>query len=581
MAGERKGKTYEAIVKLVLDRLAADGVVTEPIHWNVRPDGMTIEPDFTIGADRNRPRLLLLVTHSGSAKESEKKFWRNIGELAEAKSTLKDVPRVLSIAFDAEIKQDLKVVQASAFDGQLIAGDQPYGAGLEEWIDENHGALPTPGDEKVVALAGIAKTDKALKGALAALKQDIKVLLKGHQPALDHLWKAHRQRPATEAPTAKETFYRRGFTKAMVLGVKPSDMAKPLKGNWDWALPLGLVKKSLVGYRVVDEDLLWLSKSPLREVDPKSWAGTYVSQGFRDQVQKVRSVALLSEFQRYVVEHLEELQTTTGMNKHLTLLYKNPGLGLTLPKGVPAPTGVWLFDYVGALVKAKAKKSQAFGFSAFSSHAKSAATKVGNMDLGTWCTCFMNQFFTRKAGFSAPIAAVAYVSEVLAEQVAKFTAKGIENLAAELQERYVKKELVAVLLTHRGFDPIGCLVEKVIGTEPMSRVRYQAGFAERCGIGGSAASTSVLVVRNSLINWQSAHESHTNDKRKELCGRAPALRYAWNPGSSTFAPRRGIKKLILIVDGTWSQEDLRALAKSGWDDILYPDQLEELVSKLA
>lgn len=581
MAGERKGKTYEAVVKVVLDRLATSGVIKEPIHWNVRPGAMTIEPDFTIGSDADNPSMVLLVTHSGSAKESEKKFWRNMGELAEAKSALKKVPHVLSIAFDAEIKQALKEVQEAAFDGQLIVGDLSYGSALEDWIDANHAALPTQGAEKADAIQALTADDKALRTVLVALTKDVRKLLDRRQPALEQLWAQHRKRAKAEVSPAQDTRYRKGFTKAMVLGIPPAEMQRPLKGNWDWATPLGLVRKSLAGFKVVDEDLLWLASSPLRSINPSDWAGSFVSQGFRDQVQKVRSVSLLVEFQRYVSENLAELQSTAGMRKHLSSMHVDPSQGLALPAGVPAPTGVWLFDFIGALVKAKAKKSQAFGYSAFSNHEKSAQSKVGNMNLGTWCTCFMNQYFSRKADFVPPKAAVDFVAEVLAEQLRRFTATTIQSLSAEIQERYIAKELTAVLLTHRGFDPIGALVMSRPELAQATDVRIQSCFAERAALGGSGASTGVVVAKTTLINWQSAHDSHTNDKRKELCGRAVSLRYAWDSSKSRFVARPGVRKLVLIVDGTWTQDDLDALAKAGWDEILYPDQLDKLGKTLA
>jgi hypothetical protein len=83
-----------------------------------------------------------------------------------------------------------------------------------------------------------------------------------------------------------------------------------------------------------------------------------------------------------------------------------------------------------------------------------------------------------------------------------------------------------------------------------------------------------------LINWQSAHHSHTNDKKKELCGRAVALRYSWDSKTNTFIPRPGIKKLILVLDGTWKQGDLDALVRAGWDEIFYPDEMDKLAKAI-
>lgn len=547
MAGERKGKAHEALVKLALDRLRADSTIKAPVQWNVRPEAMSIEPDFTIGADSNNPDALILVTHSGSTKNSDMKFWRNMGELAEAKSSLQSVPTVCSLVFDAEVKEDLKTVQSAAFDGHLIVGDRPYGTALIAWIDEHHDALPARGEEKVEALAGWRATDKNFQKWFAQFQRDVHALLAARQPALSQLWAMHRKRTGGAVPDARNTYYRRSLTKAMALGIKPTEMLKPLKGNWEWAVPLGLLKKSLVGYKVVDEDLLWLAKSPLKDLEPTQWLDGQVTDGFKAQLQKVRSVALLTAFQAYVIAGLPELQTPKGMLKHLKAQHQDPGQGLTLPQGVLAPSGVWMFDYVGALVKAKAKKAQAFGYSSFSSHAKAGQTQVVNMSLGSWCTCFMNQYFTRKDGFKVPAGALEFVALVLSEQLKGWTPQAIEKVSADVQQRYVDKELVAVLFTHRGFDPLGLILSSSISLDSAQDLRIKSCFAERCGVTGNSAGTSVLLLNGSLVNWQSATEAGKDHKKKELCGRAVSLRYGWT--GEHFALREGVERMVLVLDG--------------------------------
>src|SRR5438105_11464609 len=88
MAGERKGKTYEALVMVALEELKRRGKLHGEIFWNQKPAAMTIEPDLTIGEDPNEPSIVLLITHSGIAANSNMKFWRNLAELVEAKTVL-------------------------------------------------------------------------------------------------------------------------------------------------------------------------------------------------------------------------------------------------------------------------------------------------------------------------------------------------------------------------------------------------------------------------------------------------------------------------------------------------------------
>ena len=79
MAGEQKGKAYEAFTKAALERLKTNGQPNEHIFWDERPEGMSITPDLTIGTDKDHIHTLILITHSGSAGDSHKKFWRNLG----------------------------------------------------------------------------------------------------------------------------------------------------------------------------------------------------------------------------------------------------------------------------------------------------------------------------------------------------------------------------------------------------------------------------------------------------------------------------------------------------------------------
>jgi hypothetical protein len=87
-----------------------------------------------------------------------------------------------------------------------------------------------------------------------------------------------------------------------------------------------------------------------------------------------------------------------------------------------------------------------------------------------------------------------------------------------------------------------------------------------------------MEANRSFIKWQSAHGSHTNDKKKELSGRAIGLRYHWS--GSEFVRRPGLRKMILVLDGTWKQADLNALLRAGWDEIFYPDEMDQLAKAI-
>ena len=90
----------------------------------------------------------------------------------------------------------------------------------------------------------------------------------------------------------------------------------------------------------------------------------------------------------------------------------------------------------------------------------------------------------------------------------------------------------------------------------------------------------MLRVKETLIKWQSVTDEGRDHKKKELCGRAPALRYTWDPVKNAFLKRPSTERLILVVDGTWRQDDLEALGRAGWDEIFYPDEMDKLVKAI-
>jgi len=594
VAGERKGISYEAMVKVCLDTIVEEGVLKGSVFWNERPESMSIEPDFTIGPDKDRPTHLFLVTHSGSAKDSEKKFWRNIGELVEAKSRLQAPPLVISVVFDSVVKADLKLIQDTAFDAQLVVGDRPYGVELLKWVQQQSSGLPKRGGEKAEALCESMRSagGKVLSLQMRRLVSDFRRLLASLAPKHSSLWRLARARTVPPAPAARDTFVRRGLIKAALLGAMPTRRLTVTPSAAALALELSISRKddmaraSLSGPRLADRDLIWLAGSSLQSVDVASLVEKYATDGFRRQIDKVRSVGILPVLIRYVAGNLDQLKTHKGMLRTLRALHEDPSDGLELDPTLTAPTTIWLFDVVGAIIKAKTNKAQDFGYSTFAKHPECGASKVGNMPIGTWASCFMNQYFNRQADFRAPAAAVEYCAKVLAGVLSSCSRPEIEKAREDIRQQYVRKELEVGLLTHRGFDPVRALLLDELQNVGLraKELTVQSAFAERAmsegsEIDGRSSATSLLKANSAYLCWQSAHDSHTNDKKKELCGRVAGLRHHWN--GTSFVRRPGVDQLVLVLDGTWKDDDIRALLQSGWDDIYYPDEMDRVVKKIS
>jgi hypothetical protein len=42
----------------------------------------------------------------------------------------------------------------------------------------------------------------------------------------------------------------------------------------------------------------------------------------------------------------------------------------------------------------------------------------------------------------------------------------------------------------------------------------------------------------------------------------------------------GVSRLFLVLDGSWTDGDLAALLRAGWDTIFYPDEMDKLVKAI-
>ena len=118
MASERYGRAFEALVVCAARQPDRKGPKGE-VRWNEAIPGQSVMPDVWISGLNGAPRVLFLVTHSGAPSASEKKFWRNVGELAEAKLLLSPPPITISVLFDNAIKESLGELELRLFDVYL------------------------------------------------------------------------------------------------------------------------------------------------------------------------------------------------------------------------------------------------------------------------------------------------------------------------------------------------------------------------------------------------------------------------------------------------------------------------------
>lgn len=589
MAGEQKGKSYEALTKLVLEDLKAAKKLKGRIFYEEKPDTMTIVPDLTVGRSANAPDICILITHSGSAGDSHKKYWRNMGELVEEKVFLPAPAKVFNLAFDSVIKEDLKKVQNASFDGQLIVGDRPYGDELQAWVDANLKNFPKDKEEKVEHLREVAKKDKELKRLIGFLKKDLEALLKKKSPKeLDGIWDMERKRKKGIAPARKETFVRRGLSKLLIF--EDVDVALRLYSGQrvkqdevpEYAYELGLATKA-IGRALPADDEIRNAVTTLGVPAAKKVLLGAPLAGINGWLVTLRNSSYVRLMGKYVIDHFPALCDPGELERRLRALHRDPAsllAGYRLPKNWNSST-VWLFDYLMEFLKAAGQKATSYGYAQLAREVialgygsrsdLSAANQFGGgFGLSSWIQR------NPKSGFRSDL--VGGCTHALAASLGKVPGTKVADTEAATFTKLVNGLIEAKLCTYKGFDPILSLIEVTLGSQRKHRIR--SAFGERAELSGAASKTTVLLSGKTIINWQSCSDAGRDHKKKELCGRASSLRYSWDAKNKKFTPRPGVKKLVLVIDGTWRQSDLDALARSGWDEIFYPDEMDKLAKAI-
>ena len=585
MAGERKGKTYEAIFKVVLDHLKNDGVFDGEIFWNAIPEGISVEPDFSVGADKDHPSIMFLVTHSNASMKSPIKCWRNLGELCEAKTTLVPMPLAINIIFDSVIRGSVKDIQSSAFDAQLIIGDKSYGQSVHQWASAHESLLPTNQDEKAAAIEALYFTDPQLTSIIDLICEDAKECILNPHSSGEQIWEYERLRSKKKAPECRITSVRRGISKLMVFDnidvalrlyrgkrVKQSEIP-------EYVYVLNLAKKKIGGATPTDSEISaavnMLSDKVIKEMY-HSMDDMTLFQGWLYQARHIDYIPLMCN---HVCENYEALICPEILLEQILQLHENPSAlidGEEKPDDW-APTDVWLITIIIEIIKANSGKANGYGDAQLArdvidagygsdTDLTSASQFGGGFGFAAW-------MIRQPSPFKPEL--LNGIAHVLAQKLADIEYTNLTKLVkSHVVESIMTTNLIeAKICTYNQFKPLVMLIKQI---PRCVETKYRTCFAEEAGLNGLSGTVFIIRIKHTLINWQSATDAGKDHKRKELSGKAVGLRYTWNAETERFEKRPGIEKLVLVLDGTWSQKDLDLLVKAGWDEIYYPDEIDKL-----
>jgi hypothetical protein len=587
---KKQGIVFEALTFLALVKSTKKAV-----HWGIKPKGFDIDPDFIVG-EIESPLSWIMVTSTGSAKEFDKKFWRNVAEIFAVKRAFSSPPIVINLVFKESQKLGLQSALAAICDGYINVGKDKSLQPLIDFVSDLDDNVAAKKQAKVDRLEKELRGNSTYNAAFDALVNRLKHQLTAKSAQHGQLWAlvANFQSRKTDK-RARVTTVRRGIGKLLLVpdSLRPTLLLAAKQGSLirgelpDYLELSGIAEKAASGYRISDSDLAGLATS-LSEGDIK-----YVTQNsplgrMEKWIQPIVELGGYKEYDRYFRRNLRDLVTPLGMYTHLRAVQRDPSMGGRHGNA----TNNWLYAFSVDVLKAHASKSQAFGYSKLGALVKENKDKInawlasqslqplslkGKSIIVRGLTDWVNRLDTTHArSFSDSFQGA--VAWVLAGELANISADDLPPVN-EVVGMSVNTYLEKKIIPYRYFEPLPLLIESKLKA---SKISYRRMLAHQTVLGemvsdSRIATTPVYVIGRTLVHWKSAPKN-PRDKTKELCGRGVALRLAFD--GKNFSSRAAAKRTCLVLDGAFTTGQLRMLEANGWDYIFYPDELDELVALL-
>ena len=566
MAGERKGEGFECLICLALQNLGYS--LNKDFFWGEKPEGFSVDPDFIIG-DLSAPTHWILATSSGSAKNSLEKFWRNLGEIFEVKRNFETPPKILNLVFETNLRDALQKAMSSISDSELLLEHFSYGSTLQCFIDDLINEFPDSREDKILYINRQIQSCASISDAFKQFQDELEETLSIENSQFNRLWKLLRTEDRNcECREAKDTFLRRGIAKIMTLpkSLRTSLYSHVLHRGRLRNLPnhfhaLGYARRSLVGSVITDPEILWAIKNISQEdleyiittsysARPKNW------QNWNNILHETN----ISENQIYLEENYEELITPGGMEIHLIN---------------HAPEGYkWLFAHLMEILKMASGKRQGYGYSVLSRDVGyTKGISQGYLELSDWVNGLIES--PRNPTLLSDVATA------LASRLANIPFQKLQQLGSSIEKEYFHNLMETKIISYWLFEPLPLLIYRALKdlNLPFEDIKKHPTFiGEYLGEPTRIASPRAIRVSNTLIGWRSAYDSGKHHKAKEMAGRAQARRYEFD--GQTFRKRQGVEQLIMLVDGTFTSDQLTSLYNAGWDYVFYPDEMDSFKSRI-
>jgi hypothetical protein len=537
---------------------------TEDFSQHIKIADGSIDVDIVIGTPRE-PELVILVTNSSSGKNSLEKFWRNIGEVLEGAKILQVVPKIVEVNLEGEFRKALSKGMTVVADLNVSIVELDMGLQAVQILREIASLGPRAGEVRTQIVKEAISLNPELKRAALDLGHKIIQLRNSVvEPKLKSIKVALDQIPQGKPIGKRDTYLRRGIAKIALLQLTNSVGLKKSEGNWNWcvdpprfAVALGILTATCGNCRIIDREIVWCLmnfglKGSMKLADvsiaerKKNWLAWY-SQISNDAI---------SDDHKFIVSNFSLLSDSNVLAELLCDSHRN---------GYK-----WLFTHIMEVIKSSTGKKQGYGYTALSKDVGySKGISSGYLKLADWVNGHLYIEHDDQL--------IVDVASALSSKLRTIGKDKLRQIGDHIEIDYFENLLEQKIVSYWLFEPLRIIIEVELTKEG---VEYDLIKKNPTFIGeslndptGTAAPTAI-VAKNTLIYWNSAYDKGRHHKTKELMGRGLSLRIAWD--GSRFLRRASIQKAILVIDGTWEQKQINALSRCGWDEIYYPDEMDQL-----
>lgn len=600
MASEKRGAIAEALTEIALRRILGRLTSLGKLWLQTPPPGVSIDSDFSIGPSPDHPTVVVLVTVSGSIKDSTRKFWRNMAELVELK-VLPKAPKVISVAFTDFAKNGIAAVEAATVDVVLlVAANAPQ---LSSFADKQQSKAPKRYEEVLAWVESHLRRDARLAAGVTWLETELEKAISTSVPKVARIWQLESKRRAagTAALDPRTTSFKKGLGRLLLFPEWPAvlrDKGRRIVGpNAEVGLALGLCRGSIAGTKLTDPDVHWT----LDNFDAALLERIVRAQPLarlEGWLQALREQSHLKKQADWILDHWAALCEPSGLFAALRKCKADPA---SVAPGLArrGSVRVWIFHVLLDLLKLAAGGTQAFGAAALQADLAALEDRREHravvkkllktepswrrgrtiwLGLADWSNGPSAQNFRLYDDD------LARVVDALCRRMSGVDPNILRGRMQELQRVQFTSTFDGKVMSHQ-FDPLRSLVLETLKGQglPQKECSLSSCFADRvrqgiATIDPRTAGTEVVLSKHTVVASQTMTKQGRDHKRKEFASRAVSVRYAWS--DKGFIERRGINKLILVLDGEIGSRELDVLRTAGWDEIFYPDEMNKLVKAI-